>query len=270
MSGRGKAAVAAAAALFVAGAGFTVVQVFGTPGSSGGTATASRSADETSGSPTVTTDPGGDPAATGRAFLTAWSRRDYDGMQKLVLDQSDDMQRVYAGLARRLKLGKVTVTPGSFDEQRNVLPYTATLDVAGHPWTYRGTVPLSRTSIGWRVAFTSQTVHPELSNGQTLTLASPSTAVKLLDRNGRDLAADDDLDANLLGEQGVSGLRRIVAGTRTVRPLRLVVQDAGSGETVSVLKEWKPAKAAAGVRTTISLPVQKAAEKALQIGRAHV
>jgi hypothetical protein len=260
MSRKGQAAIGVAAVVFVVGAAYAVTQVLGTPGTPGGTSTPTSTAEDTS---DPGSDPGGNATAAGTAFLEAWAGRNYARMQALVLDQADDMVRIYGGLARRLKLGKITVTPGRLDAERNVLPYTATLDVAGHPWAYTGAVPLTRTASGWRVAFTSQTVHPDLSNGQTLTLTSPSAAVKLLDRTGRDLATDDDLEVNLLGQQGVSGLRRVVA-RKAPGALQLVIQDAGSGETLSVLKRWGPSKPAAGVRTTISLPMQRAAESALR------
>lgn len=252
--------VAGAAAVFVAGAGWAATQLVGGVG-----APAPPSA---SASAPVVAGPG--PEETGRAFLAAWAQRRYDRMQELVEDPNDDMQRVYGGLAERLQISRVAVTPGSATTAGSAasLPFRATLTVAGHPWSYDGRVPLTSTADGWRVAFTSDTVHPQLRNGRTLELQSVPATVRLLDRAGRDLAADEDLDQNLLGEDGVSGLRRVAATSGAAGsgaksgPTSVVVTDVTTGDRIETLASWGPARGD-GVRTTLDLRVQAAAEKAL-------
>ena len=248
--------IAGAVVVFLAAAGWAAVHVFGTDGGVLPVATG------TTGTPRPSPT-GQDAAATGRAFLTAWARRDYAAMQDLVADQNDDMERIYGGLAERLHVTKVGVRPGALDPAGTSLAFRATLTVAGHAWTYAGGVPLSRTPDGWRVAFTSATVHPRLANGQTLELQAAEASVRLLDRSGHDLSVDDDLDQNLLGKDGESGLRRVVAGRAASAGTSLVVVDAGTSEVLETLATWGAKAHAGDVRTSLDLVVQRAAERAL-------
>lgn len=258
--GRGRLVVGAAVVVFVAAGGWAGSQVLGGPGN------VSAPVLSTSGAP------GGDsgdaagtgPAATGRAFLQAWQAGRYEAMQQLVADPQDDMTRIYGGLKASLGLRKVVVTPGALDAAGTSLAYRAvlTLGSRSYAYAYDGAVPLRRTAEGWRVAFTSATVHPALHNGERLRLRTSSAPARLVDRDGRDLATDADLSQNLLGEEGVSGLRGITRSAAGLGPTRLVVEDATSGDTVTQLARW-PGRPGAGVRTTISLPVQAAAERAL-------
>ncbi len=260
---RARVVMGAAVALFVAAAGWVGGQVLGGPPD------ASAPALSTSGAAGSTPAPAGtDAAATARAFLAAWQAGDYEAMQELVADPQDDMARIYGGLRSALGLRKVTVTPGALDAAGTSLAYRAELTLRRHTYAYDGAVPLRRTPQGWRVAFTSATVHPALHNGERLRLRTSAAPPRLLDRAGRDLASNDDLSQNLLGEQGVSGLRGIVASSAGQGAARLVVEDATSGDPVTQLARW-PGRPGAGVRTTISLPVQAAAQRAVATAPAR-
>ena len=252
-------AVGAAVVAFVGAAGWAGSQVFG---DGLGPPDPARSASDTS--PGAGGEKGLDAAGTGRAFLAAWQAGRFDDMQQLVVDPNDDMARIYGGLAKKLGVRQVAVTPGALAADGTSLPFHAVLTLAKHEYAYDGSVPLRRTSSGWRVAFTSATVHPSLRNGFTLQLRASPAPVRLLDRAGRDLSRDEDLTQNLLGEQGVSGLRAIVGETAGAGPVRLVVANGTTGEPVTQLARWPGTGGAAGQRTTISLPVQAAAAKALR------
>ncbi len=259
-------AVGGAVVAFVAGACWAGSQVLG---GGLGAPDPARSASETSPGSGTGQEQALDAAGTGRAFLTAWQAGRYDDMQQLVADPEDDMARIYGGLAKKLGVRRVAVTPGPLGPDGTSLPFRAVLTLAKHDYSYDGSVPLRRTAAGWRVAFTSSTVHPSLSNGQTLQLRSSRAPVRLLDRSGRDLSRDEDLTQNLLGEQGVSGLRRIAGETAGAGPTRLVVANATTGEPVTQLARWPGTGATGGQRTTISMPVQAAAEKALRAIRGR-
>jgi hypothetical protein len=257
-------AVGAAVVAFVGAAGWAGSQVFG-----GGLGAPDPAKSASGTSPGSGEGQALDAAGTGRAFLAAWQAGRYDDMQQVVADPQDDMTRIYGGLAKKLGVRRVAVTPGSLAADGTSLPFHAVLTLAKHDYAYDGSVPLRKTSAGWRVAFTSATVHPSLRNGFTLQLRSSAAAVRLLDRAGRDLSRNEDLTQNLLGEQGVSGLRGIVGETAGAGAMRLVVANATTSEPVTQLARWPGTGAAAGRRTTISLPVQAAAEKALRGIRAR-
>jgi hypothetical protein len=172
--------------------------------------------------------------------------------------------RRYGGLAKTLGIRRVAVQPGAaLVEAGHALPFHAVLTLARHSYAYDGSVPLLRTAAGWRVDFDMATIHPSLEDGQTLRLRTAAAPATLLDRSGRPLSSDGDLSQNLLGEQGVTGLRRVVDDVPRAGPLQLVVADARTGATVTRLTAWWARGARGGQRTTISLTVQAAAEKAL-------
>ncbi len=254
-------AVGTAVVAFLGGAGWAGAQIVG--GGLGPPDPARSASGAAAGAGTGEEGPL-DAHGTGRAFLAAWQAGRYDAMQELVADPQDDMARIYGGLTKRLGVRRVVVTPGALAADGSSLPFRAVLTLAKHDYAYDGAVPLRRTESGWRVAFTSATVHPSLRNGLTLQLRSSRAPVRLLDRSGRDLSRDEDLTQNLLGEQGVSGLRRIAGETAGAGPTRLVVANATTGEPVTQLARWPGAGATGGRRTTISLPVQAAAAKALR------
>ncbi len=213
----------------------------------------------------------------GTQFLAAWQAGNYPAMQALVLSSGDDMARAYGGMVERLKITRTVVTPGALDQAGTALPYTATVTLKGlGDVSWGSLVQLQETPAGWRVRFTSTAVHPDLANGQRLQLTTATTTRgALLDRTGEPLGNDADLSANVVGKAGkngtgATGLQRAfnatLAGTPTTR---LVVADAASGKTVSVVKEWG-ATPGQDVRTTVDLSMQRAAERALSAvaGRA--
>ncbi|MDP3711589.1 MAG: penicillin-binding transpeptidase domain-containing protein [Mycobacteriales bacterium] len=84
----------------------------------------------------------------------------------------------------------------------------------------------------------------------------------MLDRKGRPLSASKDLTANVVGRPG-SGLQRVLDDRlQGSSGSTVVVRDIASGTDIVTVKEFPP-KAAEGVRTTLDLDVQRAAEAAL-------
>jgi cell division protein FtsI/penicillin-binding protein 2 len=162
----------------------------------------------------------------------------------------------------------VTVTPGTLDAAGTSLPFHAVLALPGHDYAYDGAVPLRETSKGWRVAFTSATVHPKLRNGQTLKVVSEPAEARFVDRAGRELTRDEDLVQNLLGVDAERGLRRLGVAAAGSGPSTLAVVDAGTGATLTELATW-PGSTKGGTRTTLDLTVQAAAEKALASTRGR-
>ncbi|HET9656985.1 MAG TPA: penicillin-binding transpeptidase domain-containing protein, partial [Kineosporiaceae bacterium] len=205
----------------------------------------------------------------GTGFLSDWQSGNYAGMQARLVDKRDDMNRVYGGMAQRLHITKMTVTPGVLDKVGTTLPYTATAtlkDLGDISWS--SNVHLVEQPAGWKVQFTSDTVYPGLANGQRLDLASAVTnRGNLLDRNGKPLSDDQDLAVNVLGSTkngvGASGLQRTFNDQLGGRPTtKLVITNVALNQAVQVLKQWS-AEPGKDVATTFDLNTQRAAEQAL-------
>jgi cell division protein FtsI/penicillin-binding protein 2 len=183
------------------------------------------------------------------------------------------MERVYGGMAQRLKVTEVLARPLEPSADGSLVPFQATLTLDGlGDVSWATTLKITRTEAGLsKVHFTAKAVHPDLAVGQRLDLAaSDEGRADVLDREGRSLARNKDLVANLVGRFDprtgtASGLQRVLADRLGGTGKRaLAVVDAGSGEVVDVVKEFPPLGAKPeGVRTTIDLDVQRAAAKAL-------
>lgn len=202
-------------------------------------------------------------AKVGAAFLRAWEGRRYPEMNSLTAGV-DDPAGAYRSMDTRLGATRVVTRPGVLDATGRRLPFTATMTLGGlGDVTFASTVELARATGRWKVVFRSATVHPALANGQRLELESTSTGRgQVLDRRGRPLSSSADLTANVVGRPG-TGLQRVLEARLTGRSgSRLVVRDVATGTALSTVKAF-PAKAPEGVRTTLDLDVQRAAEAAL-------
>lgn len=205
----------------------------------------------------------------GTGFLTDWQGGNYAGMQALVADKTDDMNRVYGGMVQRLHITKVVARPGKLDAVGTALPYDATVTLQGlGDVNWSSTVHLVEQSGVWKVKFTSDTVYPGLGNAQRLELqTSPGQRGEVVDRNGKPLSGDPDLSVNVLGTvkngAGATGLERAfndkLAGRSSTR---LQIVDVSLKQTVQVVQQWQ-AQAGQTVSTTFDLDMQQKAERAL-------
>jgi cell division protein FtsI/penicillin-binding protein 2 len=217
-----------------------------------------------------------DARAVAVKFLTAWPAKQYDEMGSLTAadEQAGDS---FKRLEQRLKASRVVVVPGDLAKDGRHLPFRVTVTMTGLgelSWTTD--VETVKTSRGWRVQFRSHTVYPGLSNGQLLVRSEPLLSRgQLVDRHGTPLrAASADLAANVLGSAGAvkTGLERLYDAQLTGSSGgRVQVVDRVSGTVVTVVKEYPP-KPAGSVRTTLDLPLQQAAERALDgvVGQAAI
>jgi hypothetical protein len=205
----------------------------------------------------------------GTGFLSDWQSGNYAGMQARLVDKRDDLTRVYGGMAQRLHITKMTVVPGPLDKAGTTLPYTATAtlkDLGDISWS--SNVHLVEQSAGWKVAFTSDTVYPGLSNGHRLDLlTATSNRGNLLDRNGKPLSDDPDLAVNVVGSvkngAGERGLQRAFDDQLGGRPTaKLVITNVALNQAVQVLQQWTAASGK-DLTTTFDLNTQRAAEQAL-------
>jgi hypothetical protein len=230
-----------------------------------GTPAASEAASPPTTTPASDTSGG---AAIAAQFLSAWEQGRYGDMQALVADQSDDVDGAYRGLAERLGITAIDVTPGSPLPATGSVPYGVTVTLGDHgPVTWRSTVPVVQDDGTWRVRWTADTLFPGLQPGQRLDLRSVSVRGTIADRDGRPLSADSDLAANLVGRSDVgerTGLERVLdVGLDLPGGTAVVLVDATSGQVVRRVAEWRPTGEPPVVRTTIDLDVQRAAGAAL-------
>jgi membrane carboxypeptidase/penicillin-binding protein len=205
----------------------------------------------------------------GTGFLSDWQAGNYAGMQSRVMDKGDDMNRVYGGMAQRLKITKVVIRPGQLDVAGTSLPYdaTASLDGLGDV-SWSSVVRLAEADGKWLVKFTADTVYPGMASGQRLELAQTlGERGNLVDRNGRPLTEDPDLSSNVSGNVkdgvGKTGLERVHNAQLSGRSsARLQIVDVSLKQPVQVVQQWDAAPGA-NVTTTFDLNWQRAAARAL-------
>jgi cell division protein FtsI/penicillin-binding protein 2 len=127
------------------------------------------------------------PDATAQAFLAALSTGD-TAAAGAVTDQPDAARAVLTMARDALKPESVqaTVTQVQTSGDTATASFDATWSLPNaRRWAYSGQFPLTRTSGGWQVRWSSADLHPQLAANQTLAVrsaAAPTAAV--LDRNG--------------------------------------------------------------------------------------
>jgi hypothetical protein len=201
-------------------------------------------------------------------WLAAWEEADWPAVDRLTA-ATDAPADALRRTDERLQVSSKSFVPGPLDGAGTTVPYTATVALAGlgtFQWSSR--LKLVEQRGEWRVAFDAASVHPSLVPGQRLDRRSePGARPELLDRQGRPVRpASPDLAANVLGRppgaSEATGLERALA--ERLQPavdgtVVLIDVDTGSEQ---VLQEYR-ATADPGVRTTVDLDVQRAAEQAL-------
>jgi hypothetical protein len=115
----------------------------------------------------------GSPAATAGAFLTAWERGDAAAMRAQVLAPPPDLDRQYQEVRTGLGVTKVHTALGRVTKQGDhaTAPFTADLTLSRGTWHYQGRVRLTVDHREWKVAWSPETIHPDLHLGQHLTTA---------------------------------------------------------------------------------------------------
>jgi hypothetical protein len=205
--------------------------------------------------------------AVGARFLDAWPAKDYAAMGAATAADGSAGES-FQNLENRLAATRVVVTHGPLSADGKQLPFHVVLGVKGlGDVAWDNHLALVKTGTGWRVAFTASTVYPGLLNGQRLTRSQPVTSRGVLvDRHGTPIRpASADLAANVLGslQADKTGLERIYDTQLTGSSGgRVEIVDVATGSVVKVVKEFPP-RASQPVRTTLDLPLQRAAEAAL-------
>jgi cell division protein FtsI/penicillin-binding protein 2 len=208
-----------------------------------------------------------DAKAVAIRFLTDWPAKRYDDMGKATASD-ETAGDSFHNLETRLRASRVVVTSGELSPDGRHVPFHVVVSMTGlGDLAWDNDVELAKTGRGWRVQFHSTTVYPGLENGQVLQRsAALSSRGDLVDRHGTAIRpVSADLAANVLGRaQGdKTGLERIYDAQLTGSSGgRVQVVRLATGDVVRVVKEFAPHIAGA-VQTTLDLPMQRAAEAAI-------
>ncbi|MFN2589846.1 MAG: penicillin-binding transpeptidase domain-containing protein [Actinomycetota bacterium] len=102
-------------------------------------------------------------------YLTAWGKGDWAAMQRLILSPAPaSFRTVNEQMFDALRVSGARYTSGEIEPagRSASVPFTARLELTGlGPWTYRGTLQLTRVREQWRVSWSPNTVHPKLKKG---------------------------------------------------------------------------------------------------------
>jgi cell division protein FtsI/penicillin-binding protein 2 len=203
-------------------------------------------------------------------YLADWSNGRYAEMAPVAEQPADSFTAFHQASATGLK-----ETSGQYDLQSVQVKGTpsatfrATLKLPNRPdYTYDGTLPLVQRGKVWHVAWTPAALHPALKAGQHLALVPVAQRFgHVLDRHGNQIgSADSQLATTVIGrapsdakEAGSSGLHLALADTLDGVPPAAIDVLSASGAQVTRL-ESLPGKPGTDVKTTLDLPLQKAAE----------
>ncbi|SRR5579875_2805349 len=241
----------------------------------------------------------GSPQQTAASFLAAWQRRDYAAMRRLSVNvPQGGLARPYQRAAAELGVRRTRVSAPevSVSGTGATARFTVTDDLAsGHAWTYRGRLALVKRDRRWRVDWSPGAIHPGLRAGERFSLAStwPPRAPVLADDGtilsspavlaesgslqllvgylGRATAAQARAlgapyrAGDVIGIGGIEGAyQRELAGLPS-----LAIRITGPGRRVDATLARFAAVPGRPVRTSIDMPVQLAAARAVTTARTR-
>ncbi len=226
--------------------------------------------------------------ATVDAFLTAWGRGDATAMASMATpDTASYVATEIPRLASSLQISSARYTPGPVTTGSGAgAPFTGAVVLQGlGTWRQSSRLALAKVGGSWKVAFSPQTITPQLTADETLartrTLGTRGTFV--LPGGTRLPGLDRELDGNMIGTTGVytaaqakaagpqfeagdvggiGGLQRAYNGALAGTPggtLRIL---DGNAATVATLLS-RPVVDGKAVTLSFDLAVQHAAEGAL-------
>ncbi|MFC8229989.1 penicillin-binding transpeptidase domain-containing protein [Streptomyces sp. NPDC057287] len=258
-SGAKVAVVGGVFVLVAGGLGYGVYDVVLGGDGGGGTETASASSE-------VRTGPPGkeEIAETAKGFLAAWASGDAPTAAQLTNNESA-AEPLLAGYTADAHVTKAVITPGPAVGTK--VPYTvkATVSYEGRtkPWSYSSELTVVRglTTGKALVDWQPTVIHPELTEGATLTTGESSTAaIEAVDHNGK------VLDKETYPSLGpiLDSLREKYGDTTGGSPgIETWIEPADEqlpDTTLLTLAKGKPGK----LQTTLDADAQAAAEKAVK------
>lgn len=217
------------------------------------------------------TEPDGSPREIADAYLSAWSRGDFEAMRELVDDPPGDFVARHRDFEDAM-LSPVRFTPeapvtegedtATFDDDTAEVPFTQEREVPGYgTWTVHSTLRLAVRDVTWKVVWTPAVVHPDLAEGgQIVRITSPVPPRGPVTREGRpfprDSWAGDYLTRLSSVASGGAGLP--TEGAEAAWVIRL----ENPGQPARPLIQHTP-EPPEQLKTTVEWAVQAAAARAL-------
>ncbi|MEU1017584.1 penicillin-binding transpeptidase domain-containing protein [Streptomyces sp. NPDC005898] len=244
-------------AVMVGGAGYGAYNLVS--GVSGGGGSAGPGPEQVrTGPPT-----GGEVRDTARQFLTAWAKGDA-GRAAAYTNHAEAALSALTGYREDARLTKVRLTPKRASGARVPFSVSATVSYKGRskPLAYDSELTVVRGETTGRplVDWSAAVLHPALKKGDTLvTGEAKAPALQAVDRAGTVLHAKQYPSLGPLLADLRTKYARTAGGSPGVELyVRHADEDAGT-RTLLTLAKGRPGK----LRTTLSAPVQKAAEQAV-------
>ncbi|MEU4833601.1 penicillin-binding transpeptidase domain-containing protein [Streptosporangium sp. NPDC023615] len=198
----------------------------------------------------ATPTPQDGPEWVARSYLTAWQAGDHAAMTALVADPPADFADRHRRFDTDLRISSLFLTAGELSEpdaETAELSFNGVREITGlGRWPFASVLRLTLRAGTWKVLWAPETMHPSLKDGGSLRLRHREIRTpETLTREGRPFPRESRAGDYFtgLGETAVE----------------LKLQEEPSGK---VLKA-SPRREESGTRTTISLPVQAAAARAL-------
>ncbi|MEU1024478.1 penicillin-binding transpeptidase domain-containing protein [Streptomyces sp. NPDC005904] len=244
-------------AVMVGGAGYGAYNLVS--GVSGGGGSAGPGPEQVrTGPPT-----GGEVRDTARQFLTAWAKGDA-GRAAAYTNHAEAALSALTGYREDARLTKVRLTPKRASGARVPFSVSATVSYKGRskPLAYDSELTVVRGETTGRplVDWSAAVLHPALKKGDTLvTGEAKAPALQAVDRAGTVLHAKQYPSLGPILADLRTKYARTAGGSPGVELyVRHADEDAGT-RTLLTLAKGRPGK----LRTTLSAPVQKAAEQAV-------
>ena len=222
-------------------------------------------AKETFGYDPLGSDYGSDSFQTGQAFLSDWQ----SGNLKAAANITDDPSAALAALTQYqngLKLSGLTVYPGEVNSVGYMtFSIAAQAGTPAAPWNYASGLAIyegtNAQQDNWFVKWSPSILFSSLTAGEKLTLgAIPATADVVTDSSGAQLTASNSPSlANI-----ISSIEKIAPVSSGSTPGQEVQIENAAGKVVANVSKISDPLNVASVKTTISLPVQQAAEHAVK------
>ena len=231
----------------------------------------------------------GSPQQAAKDFLAAWQKGDTAAMKTHVDRAPSGFDAAYAQLrtglgvkAVKTELGRVTE---SGESPQAAFKVTLTLNAIGD-WTYSGRLDLTEADREWKVKWSPSAIYPGMTTGQRLAVSTtwPRRGAIIaadgsrMDRAGASgsvqqltgyVGAATRKDVKRLGAPykvgdpvGVGGIQQNREARLAGRPTATISIAGASGKAVKAVGHIA-GKSGAGVRTSLSPKVQKAAADAL-------
>ncbi|MEV0317213.1 penicillin-binding transpeptidase domain-containing protein [Streptomyces sp. NPDC050658] len=244
-------------AVMVGGAGYGAYNLVNGVTGGGGAASSGPEAVKT-GPPTDA-----EVGATAEKFLAAWAKGDA-GLAAEYTNNAEVASLLLAGFREDAHLTKVRLTPGKASGTRVPFSVEATVSYEGKtkPFAYDSELTVVRGVTTGRalVDWDASVVHPDLEDGDTLqTSEAAAPPIEAVDRHGEVLDKKDYPSLGPILDQLRAKYGDTAGGTPGVE---LYVQHETEDEGTETLLTLAKGKAGQ-LKTTLSAPAQKAAEKAV-------